>query len=216
MPSGYKKRPLHRKSYNRDAKLIIIASEGTNTEKVYFEALTSPDWYGNTRVQIVVLSGTGTDRDPHHVLQELETFKRQYRLDRNDELWMVIDVDRWGDALSSVAKFCQQKGYYLAISNPCFELWLLLHLRSLDNYSEDIKAEFLRNKNVTKHRSRLSQELVNILGSYNKANPDTSQFLPFVANAVERAKSLDTQVNDRWPQGLGTRVYLLVGKLISM
>ena len=217
MPSGYRKRPPRRKSHNRDAKLLIIATEGTETEKIYFEDLTSPDWFGNSRVQVEVLSSTETDKAPKRVLAEIDRFKRKYKLDKDDELWIVIDVDRWGDAnLNSVARLCKQKGYFLAISNPCFELWLLLHLRSLDDYSEDIKAEFLENQKVTKNRSRLDQELLDILGSYNKAKPDTSQFLPFVEIAIERAASLETNHDDRWPQKLGTRVYLLASKIVSM
>ncbi len=217
MSSGYKKRPPRRKSHNRDATLLIIATEGTETEKIYFEDLTSPDWFGNSRVQVEVLSSTETDKAPKRVLAEIDKFKRKYKLDKDDELWIVIDVDRWGDAnLSSVAKLCQQKGYSLAISNPCFELWLLLHLRSLDDYSEDMKAKFLENQKVTKNRSRLDQELLDVLGSYNKAKLDTSRFLPFVEIAIERAASLETSRDDRWPQNLGTRVYLLTSKIVSM
>lgn len=121
MPSGYKKRPIKRASQTRDAKLIIIATEGTKTEKIYFDDLTSPAWFKSSRVQVEVLSSTKTDRAPQRVLAELDRFKRQYRLDKNDELWMVIDVDHWGDKkLSTVAQLCRQKRYSLAISNPCF------------------------------------------------------------------------------------------------
>jgi len=217
MPSGYRKRPPRRRSHNRDAKFIIIATEGARTEKVYFEDLTSPDWFGNSRIQVEVLSGAQTDRSPERVLAELDIYRRRYRLDKDDELWLVIDVDRWGGAkLGSVARLCQQKGYFLAVSNPCFELWLLLHLRSIDDYSEDIKAEFLENRRVTSSRSRLDQELVDILGEYNKSNPNTIYFLPHVSIAIQRAESLDVNRVDRWPQGLGTRVYVLARKIISL
>ena len=65
------------------------------------------------------------------------------------------------------------------------------------------------------HRTRLEQELLEILGDYNKSKLDTSRFLPFVEKAIERAKALDNS-DDRWPQHLGTRVYLLVSKIVSI
>ncbi|MBP8181837.1 MAG: RloB domain-containing protein [Acidimicrobiia bacterium] len=43
-----------------------------------------------------------------------------------DEVWCVFDVDeheRFGQAVASA----RNNGVQLAISNPCFELWLLLH-----------------------------------------------------------------------------------------
>lgn len=95
-----------------------------------------------------------------------------------------------------------------------FELWLLLHLTSLDDYSDEMKTELLKNEKMGGNRTRLEQELLKILGSYNKSKPDTAQFLPSIEKAIERAKALDNS-DDRWPQHLGTRVYLLVSKIVS-
>ncbi|MEM7534027.1 MAG: RloB family protein [Chloroflexota bacterium] len=216
MASGYKRRPTRRKSHHRDAKLIIIATEGIHTERIYFEDLTSPDWFRNPHLQVEVLSNLERDSAPERVLAELDIYQQRYRLEQTDELWMVIDVDRWGDRqLSAVARLCQQKGYLLAVSNPCFELWLLLHLKAMDAYTPQEQIALFENQKVTRNRTYLEQELVTILGSYNKSNPDTAAFLPFVEIAVERAELLDTQPDDRWPQTLGTRVYLLVKQLIA-
>ena len=56
--------------------------------------------------------------------------KKDFALEKDDELWVMIDVDRWNKStLQEIAKEARQKGYRLAISNPCFELWLLLHFR---------------------------------------------------------------------------------------
>ncbi len=197
----------------RSPKLIIIASEGTNTERIYFEDMTSPEYYRNPRVHVEVLEHDSTASSPLHILLYLDHFRKKYHLalNKDDELWLVIDRDNWKlKELSFVASACQQKCYLLALSNPCFEFWLLLHIKSLDDYSSSEKDYIAKNRHVSSKRTFLERELVKLLGSYNKLNPDTSKFLPFIDVAVSRARALDTKPTDRWPNSLGTRVYPLV------
>jgi len=178
------KRNFTRKSGFRDSKLIIIASEGTKTEKVYFEALK--EYFNNTRLHIEVLERLESS-DPTNVVKTLDKFKSEYNLRINlDQLWLVIDVDRWGNRkLSNVSQQCIQKSYKLAVSNPAFEIWLLLHSKTLDDYSEEEKQVFLQNPK-THNRSRLEHELVAVLGSYNKSKPDMNIFLPQVEGNYSR------------------------------
>ncbi len=51
---------------------------------------------------------------------------------------------------------------------------------------------------------------------YNKANPRFYDYYPQVPYATGRARELDKQPEDRWPNYLGTRVYLLVEKIVSL
>lgn len=46
-----------------------------------------------------------------------------------DSLWCVIDVDKWPiDMIKELGSFCiNTPGCHIAISNPCFEVWLLYH-----------------------------------------------------------------------------------------
>jgi len=206
-----------RRSGFRDAKLIIIASEGTNIEKIYFEDLAS--FYAVPNIHVEVLDRLDAGSDPQTVILALDKFCSQYRLRSGyDELWLVIDVDRWHQKhLSDVGSLCAQKRYGYAVSTPCFEIWLLLHLKSLGEYSEKDLQEFRENKRPnSKHpRTRLELELVNLLGSYNKGNLDTSKFLKRVDAAIKRARALDTHPEHRWTNDLGTRVYFIVEKIIN-
>lgn len=194
-------------------KLIIIASEGTNTERIYFEDMASPHYYRNPKVHVEVLERTDTASSPAHILSFLDSFKHKYRLslDKDDELWLVIDRDGWTlRELSSVASLCGQKCYLLALSNPCFEFWLLLHIKSYDDYSAAEQDSIAKNRHIgSTKRTFLESELLKLLGSYNKDNPDTSKFLPFIDTAISRARSLDTNPNHRWSNKVGTRVYRL-------
>ncbi|MHB8104278.1 MAG: RloB family protein [Dehalococcoidales bacterium] len=209
---------LVRRSGIRIPRLIIIASEGTNTEKTYFEDMSSAEYYRNPRVHVEVLERENTDSSPGHVLDCLDNYTKKYHLSlkKDDELWLVIDRDKWTEKeLSAVASTCQQKCYFFAVSNPCFELWLLLHIKSLDDYGQSERNDFTKNKHINRKKTLLEQELCNILGSYNKANLDTSRFLPFIDRAIERARLLDIVPTERWPNRLGTRVYLLAESIIK-
>ena len=213
------RKAFRRTSGLRDAKLIVIATEGQKTEPKYFNALKKHNDFSNPRIHVEVLNKLTTDSSPTEIIRMLDNFKREYRLKNYDELWMVIDRDRqsWGvDEISEVAQLCFQKGYNLGLSNPCFELWLLLHVASIDNYSQDEHEEFLANKKVEGERTRLEYEIFRILGEYNKSNPKIELFLPGLESAITQAKKLDRHPERRWPNYLGTRVYLLVENMRNL
>ncbi len=207
--------PRARRSGQRDARLIVIAAEGQNTERRYFEDLAEE--HSNSRIHVEVLERLDSASDPVRVLRLLDSFRRKYTLRPNyDELWLVIDVDQWRDRkLSDVASLCNQKRYFMAVSNPCFEIWLLLHHKSLDEYDVETLGEFRLNRKAG-DRTRLESELVRLLGRYNSSNLDTTDFLPYVEIAVERARNCDLNPGHRWPNDLGSRVYLLSEKIIRM
>jgi hypothetical protein len=205
-----------RKSGYRDAKLIVIATEGFLTEKQYFNDLAFDDRYRNPRVHVKVLERSSTDSSPNHIIQELDRYRRENKLHLADydELWLVIDLDRWGDKkLSDIAAQCIQKIYRLAVSTPCFEIWLLLHFNSLNEYTDDEQNELLTNRKIN-DRTRLEKELVELCGSYSKSNLDTATFIPHIETAIERARALDINPDHRWLNHLGTRVYLLAESII--
>lgn len=208
-------KPRVRQTNIRDARLIIIAAEGTNTEKQYLTALVLDERYRNPKVHVEVLEREKDASAPEHIITLLDQFRRKYSLTGEDELWLVIDVDRWGSAkLSRIATECGQKGYLLAVSNPCFELWLLLHVADFDTYTAEKLQEFFENKK-TNNRTCLETELLALLGEYNKSKLKPEHFLPHVETAVERSQKLDINPDHSWPNQLGTRVYRVVQSIID-
>lgn len=205
--------PRVRQSGIRNPKLIIIATEGKCTEKQYFEELRFRN--GKPNIHVEILPTHDTDSSPKHVLERLDEFKKQYKFSNGlDELWMVIDVDSWGDVkIAEIAQLCQQKRYNLAVSNPCFEAWLLLHFQSIEEYPIEEQRTLLHNKREGA-RTALEKELLRICGEYNKSNLNMDYFIPNIRDAIERSRILDDN-NSRWPQSFGTRVYLLVEKIID-
>lgn len=200
------RKPFTRPSARRDASLIVIAAEGQKTEPSYFEGLK--DSLHNSKVHVNIIERDDASLSaPKHVLKQLKDFKTEYKLNNNDTLWMVIDLDRWSVSLPNIATQCVQGRLNLIVSNPAFELWLLLHLKGLNEYSQDEINRFTG--------ETLKSELRNILGSYNPSNLDINQFIHLTEIAIERARELDTAPLDRWPNTTGTRVYKLVQAIIN-
>jgi hypothetical protein len=158
-------------------------------------------------------------QDPDAVLEELNKFKQKYKLNSTDELWLVIDFDRWGDQkISRIARLCSQKGYYFAVSRPCFEFWLLLHVKSITDYQPRELIELEKNQKYPQaksKRTRVDYELLQMLGKYNKSNIDIDAFLPYVKFAITQAQNLNSSSQDRWPQTLGSDVYRLAQSILK-
>ncbi len=204
------RRDFKRRSGYRDARLFIIATEGQKTEPQYFKDLNSREYLNNLRVHVEVLPRYSSSSSPNHVLRVLNNFKSEYKLRKDDELWMVIDLDRWPNGLlSDVIAQCIQKDYKFAVSNPCFEAWLLLHLR-------DIEQEYSRDEIENFSCNDLKSEIRIFLGSYNPSKLDTSKFLHSVQLAATRARNLDINLHTRWPHSFGTRIYRLINKISSL
>ena len=203
----------------RDARLIVIASEGKDTERIYFKALAKE--YTNPRVHVHILERSEDEQNnssPEHVLKQLNDYKGHYELESDDELWLVVDRDRWTEAmLSRVATECAQDNFMrVALSNPCIELWLLLHLVDATLLIPEEQQLWMENRRKSKNadpylKVRLRQEM----GSYHESSYDAKMLIEHVEVAIVRAKALDKNSADRWPQTLGTRVYLLAESVMN-
>lgn len=204
-----KKRLDDRGSYPlRDTRLIVIATEGQKTEPSYFDGLKSIiNNLKSRKIKIKILSaGTDNLSAPEHVLNRLNKFKNDHQIGRGDELWLVIDVDHWGlEKIKEVTDKATKKGYRLAISNPCFEVWLLCHKQPLPETTPPYGCD------------EIEQLLKDALGgSYNKSRLDFTDFANDIEQAIQNAQAADTHPQDRWPQGVGTHVYKVVQSILSL
>ena len=196
---------LDRTVHNRDARLFLIASEDTYAVEQYFDALQRNGVVDSRRIRIKALPNEpGGGSDPASVLQRLDIVTRDLdELRPLDERWLCLDVDHWatGKHAKNLARVCQdaeKAGIGLAVSNPSFELWLLLHFT--DEPKETSAA--------------CEQAIRSLEGSYNKTNLVAERYTAQrVDAAMQRAKALDTDESQRWPQTTGTRVYRLVERL---
>jgi hypothetical protein len=211
------RRKFKRESFIREVqKLFVIATEGSKTEYQYFEEFKSAEYYNNKSVFVEILNRSTTNSSPASVIKQLNAFKKEFHLKEGDELWMVIDRDKqsWSNKqLADVARECIQKGFGFALSNPCFEVWLLLHRKDYKSYSEQEKIDLFKN-NKSGSRNRIEIELVKICHSYNKSNLNVKHYLPYIQDAIINAEKLVANEKERWPNHFGSHVFKLVRKLL--
>ena len=200
----------------KSPKLIVIAAEGRMTENIYFEAMKVS--LCASRVQLEILHREENASSPDNVYSQIKAFKDEYKIKEDDELWIVVDKDRWEDKmLSEVAQSCaSDNNLHFCLSNPCFELWLLLHLEDISTYSEEQMTKLKANKKAKKNGDTwLKRRMRSLMGQYSESKYDANKLLPNVEEAIGRAKQLDKKPKDRWPQKVGTRVYLLAESIMD-
>ncbi len=73
------------------------------------------------------------------------------RIEDYDQVWCVLDVDTH-ETLEEALREAGRLGIHMAVTNPCFELWLLWHFEEV---SRHVTAKGLRERlahhRVTKH-----------------------------------------------------------------
>ena len=190
-----KRRPFRRRKPVLDyRKLFVIATEGRKTEPAYFGLFNSRE----ATIRLKVLPSRHRT-SPRHVLERAEAAVKEEKLKKADETWLVIDMDQWpADQLEEVFAGCQSAGFYLAVSNPKFEYWLLLHF-------ED--------GGVVESSRACSEKLRHYLPDYVKGNLAVHKLSPKIPDAIRRAKEKDQPPCKKWPEQNGSTVYLLVEKL---
>src|SRR5215213_11842726 len=157
---------------------VLIVCEGRATEGGYFKDLRSE--FRNRLVDIEVddrgaVPKTLVERAAARKKEaDREARRRRDDFLRYDEVWCVFDVDVHPN-LPDARQQARANGIELAISNPCFELWALLHFQDQTSHLERRDA-----------RSRLKRHLPD----YEKALP-FDRLNPGYSEAVTRAHELD-------------------------
>lgn len=214
--------PLIRKGGFLDAeKLFILSYEGEKTEVKYFNNFRQSDFFNDSGIiEIVPLKreeNTGTD--PLSVKRLLNKAKSNYPFKKTDEFWLIIDRDHWEtihkiDFDKLVSDCNKEDNFFLAMSNPCFEIWLIMHLKDIKEYDEAEVDLLLKNASVSRKKNHIDIVLGELQGiGYNK-NPNPETFLPLTKTAIERAKNLDS-TNEPYPKKLGSHIYKLIEKLLK-
>jgi hypothetical protein len=190
----------------RDARLFLVIVEGAETEPAYFRALGDRGLIPKHRVKLVVYSPENHASSPEHLLALAERKTEEIALLRDDEVWLVLDVDLQSGSnrkrqLHQLDHSCRQRGWNVAISNPCFEVWYWLHL------SEQLSA-------IDETCASVEVALRQTLGGYSKKTPPAACLEgATLALAIQRATSLDTDPRAPIPTSKGSRLYRLFERL---
>ena len=184
-------------AFKKTKRLYVIATEGAETEPLYFYEF-NPGRDGNFRIKI--LGNPNHKSGPVEVVKRLLAYERHERPGPDTEYWAIIDRDAWSQAeLDEAWKLTMsRKGYHLAMSNPCFELWLWLHLRPNRPFAD---------------RHDCQRSLMREWPEFSKGDYDAASLKEKVELACSRAKELDETPDSPWPEQQATRLYRLAEKL---
>lgn len=182
-------RPLRRRvGTRRPRKTFLIFCEGERTEPEYLNALKMQPFVRDVAaVDLRVATGHGGSVPRTLVALAVDARDRAMAEDAEiDEFWCVFDVEwpRNHPGLREAIEEASRSRVQVAVSNPCFELWLVLHFQEYGAWLDTDQA--------CKLRQRLD-------GSKDKGL-DAARYMPFVTAAADRAVRLD----DRHQQD-GTR-----------
>jgi hypothetical protein len=124
---------------------FLILCEGEVTEPAYFKSLRHEIRNRLIEVEIVPACGVPKTLVEFAVDRMKNAIRESRRLGdtflKYDEVWCVFDVDSHPN-LAEARQQARDNGLKIAISNPCFELWLLLHFQ--DQFSEQHRDEIRR------------------------------------------------------------------------
>ena len=201
-------------------KLYILSYEGTVSEKKYFEDLRKSNIFNNSGLIEMISLKRPKDKgsNPFSVKRLLKEAKNEFGFKITDDFWLIIDRDDWEiihklnfDDLVSECK--KEDNFYLAMSNPCFEIWLILHFKDIIEFTTEEEQLIFENSKISNAKNYIDTVVGNLQGrGYNK-NPNPTIYLPLTKIAIERAKTLDNLLED-YPKKIGTHLYKLIEKLI--
>lgn len=193
---GRKSRPLGRLRYK---KIFNLICEGAKTEKEYFTWLK----YQIEDHQINIVKRSVGKSAPQHLVKEAS---RVISSREGDCTWIILDVDQWTDQQFEIIEKWKnsRSNNFVAVSNPKFEYWILLHSKRDPGNLTD---------------SECSQRFRIFMGTDKGIN--TSKLtLDSVRRASQRAKekhvgSSDSRdlYRDVVPTTCGSTIYLLIEQL---
>mgnify|MGYP002650374766 FL=1 len=200
---GQKKRG---KVSRKTKKIILVGAEGKNqTERKYFKA------FNQVQSEYKIMAGKGNNTDPVGVVEDLLKSAKQEELDLKDGdmLACFIDVDfKKGrdQELRAAMKLARQNNISVFLSNPCFEIWYLLHFR----YSTKLYGS--------------NEEVIKELGSYISDYSKSKDVYDLIENKIDQALlntkrlesyHLENGTNDRLKKLPSTEAYKLIEMILE-
>lgn len=214
--------PIYEEESVEPKKAFIISCEGENTEPEYFKTLKNIlSDYINALVEIEIvpkLSGSA----PSNVVNDLQDYiKEKYGYEQNyDEFWIVIDREKQETRKENILKIlpiCASCDIKIAIVNPVFEFWLLLHIVDdiLSHYSSD---DLYLNKKINNSKRFLDKKLSEVLGNYSKKVDKFPKEIIGIENikrAIGQEKLFENEL-EKIIDNLGSNIGELVKKIVNI
>lgn len=193
------------KKPSRDYKKVYyIFTEGT-TELIYFRGIRDSSKAIGISDEIRINPVEKKDKytnesDANRLKDAIVEFQKE-----NEEM---IDSE---EKFNSILESSEMNHISVILTNPCFELWLFLHVADI-NDDDFEKAKLLKNEKVNKNRRFIEKNLSDILGGFNKARYDFFDFLPHIKKAIKQESKLERDIR-KMKGKLGSNVGILIEKM---
>ena len=181
---------------------VLIVCEGTRTEPAYFRETRH---LNRSLIDLEIRPGGVPKTLVERAVALKQSAAKEAKSQKDDNLsydsvWCVFDIDEHPFVPEAKQK-AKDNNIEVAISNPCFELWVLLHYR-------DQRAHI--------DRSSVQSECRKYIPGYDKELP-TARLFPHYAEALRRARELDVWQLSRGCDGENpsTGVYRLMEQIKS-
>src|SRR4029077_3590037 len=174
-------RSLKRRGSFRNPKAkITIVSEGRLTEPDYFYALARACG-ALVSFDIEIEKAAGVPLSVvNKAIDLLPHLRRMTSFSHKDTVWAVFDRDQHPNFDEAINKG-NEAGVNIAFSNPCFELWLVLHFQDWDR---------------PMGRHEMQGELRKLVPTYDPNGGKRADFT-FLADGVEAASHRGRQMEQR-------------------
>ena len=211
--TDWNKRPSDHEEAIEPYRKYFFICEGANTETYYFRKLI------DLRKQLGLLEKTELDRDisyPRKLIEFAEAQKAETETafdPERDKMVIVFDTDIFNAKVTDyddVIALGEQKNI-LGVTNPAFELFLLLHFEG--SYETDIlpnSEAILKNEKVGNQRY-IYTLLQKRTGMNSKKNSKIGELAEKIAIAIEQEKKLNQDVHS----ALGA-ITCNIGSIIQM
>ncbi len=133
--------------------ILVIVSEGEKTEEKYFRN------YRKRGCGLEIKTPNTSRTDPIGLVKYAKRQIRKHGLEpeEDDEVWCVFDVDENEGKIYQAVEKARKSDINIALSNPCFEIWFLLHFKFRDtsltcndaiNELKDYLPDYSKNQDI--------------------------------------------------------------------
>lgn len=202
-----KSRSLRRSVETRNPKRkFVIFTEGKNTEPEYFRAVGAS--LAGTLLELEIVDAAGVPLTIANTAcgfsKSIMQRKRKSSFEQQDRIWAVFDRDEHPHVEQAI-EHCRQSNVGVAFSDPCFEIWLLLHHIDYDSPDD---------------RHHIQKALEKKCPEYDRKRSKTVNYSDFVPRVEDAEKRAEVQLKRRKcegdpPRRPYTTVYLLTRELRS-
>jgi hypothetical protein len=190
-----------RREPDKEGKLYFIFCEGEKRETTYFyffnriasqiilqivpiaDGKNSPMGLFSNACQTLLIS----EQNPNPT----------YSITDADEVWFIIDTDKWGEEVNSLRESVNNhKNWFVGQSNPSFEVWLYYHFKNLKPLNS-----------ITDWKNYLNEVIIG--GFDNRKHPK------YIQTAIINSENNFSSSNNE-PDIVTTEIFLLAKKILPL